>query len=52
LLEIATSVDGRDGGTGIARDYVDGVPKETSAAIVQILQTLAETVNEKRDRAF
>lgn len=52
LLEIATSVDCRDGGTGIARDYVDGVPKETSAAIVQILKTLAETVNEQRDRAF
>lgn len=52
LLALATRIDCRDGGTGVARDYVDGVPAEASAAIVQILKTLAEHVDEKRERAF
>lgn len=52
LLTLATSVDCRDGGTGVARDWVDGVPGPTSAAIVQILRTLAETVDRRGERAF
>lgn len=52
LLSLATKVDCRDGGTGTARDWVDGVPGETSAAVAQILMTLAETVDNRRSRAF
>jgi hypothetical protein len=52
LLALATSVDCRDGATGIARPWVDGVPGATSAAIVQILKTLAEKVSERSERAF
>jgi len=52
LLEIASRVDCRDGATGQARNWVDGIPGETSAAIVQILKTLAERVHETADRAF
>jgi hypothetical protein len=52
LLEIATKVDCRDGATGERRNWVDGVPGETSAAIVQILKTLAERVSETPNRPF
>ena len=52
IIAAATRVDCRDGGIGAARDFVDSVPAETSAAIVQILKTLAEKVEEKSDRAF
>jgi hypothetical protein len=40
LLQIATEVDCRDGGTGKARFSVDGVPGETSMALVRLLGTL------------
>jgi hypothetical protein len=52
MLQVATKLDCRDGATGVARDFVDGVPAETSAAIVQILKTLAETTGQKSSRAF
>jgi hypothetical protein len=52
LLVAAVSVDCRDGGTGEAREYVDGVPGETSAAIVQIFKTLATTATQRDARAF
>jgi hypothetical protein len=52
LLDIATRLDCRDGATGVARAWVDGIPGETSAAITQILRTLAERVNETAERAF
>jgi hypothetical protein len=52
MLRLATKLDCRDGATGAARDFVDGVPAETSAAIVQILKTLAETTGQKSSRAF
>lgn len=52
MLQVATKLDCRDGATGVARDFVDGVPAETSAAIVQILKTLAETTGQKTSRAF
>lgn len=42
----------RDGASGEARDSVDGVPAETSAAVVEILKTIAETVNEAGRRVF
>jgi hypothetical protein len=52
LVRLATSLDCRDGGSGVARDAVDGVPIETTAAIVQILCTVAGTAQEKVSRAF
>jgi len=52
IVSIATSVDCRDGGTGTARDYVDGVPVETSAAVAQIFKTLAEMVPVTEHRPF
>jgi hypothetical protein len=52
LLEIARTVDCRDGATGERRNWVDGIPADTSAAIVQILKTLAERVNETPRRSF
>lgn len=52
LLALAKKVDCRDGASGAARESVDGVPAETSASIVQILKTLAETVDEKTNRLF
>jgi D-glutamate cyclase len=52
LVKLATRLDCRDGGSGRALDAVDGVPIETTSAVVQILQTLAETVHEKVSREF
>jgi D-glutamate cyclase len=52
LLSLATEVDCRDGYSGTARNWLDGVPAETSASIVQILVTLAETNNRVVDRPF
>lgn len=52
LLALASRLDCRDGATGTARDCVDGVPAQTSAALVQLLKSLAETVNERVERAF
>lgn len=52
LLALAKRVDCRDGASGTARESVDGVPAETSAAVVEILKTLAEVVNEEEKRAF
>ncbi len=52
LVQLATRLDCRDGGSGAAIDAVDGVPIETTAAVVQILETLAETAKEKVSRAF
>lgn len=52
LVRLATKLDCRDGASGQALDAVDGVPMETTAAIVQILQTLASTVQQKVSREF
>ncbi|HVX28890.1 MAG TPA: glutamate cyclase domain-containing protein [Nitrolancea sp.] len=52
IIAAATRVDCRDGGAGTARDYVDSVPASTSAAIVEILKSLAEKVDEHSDRPF
>jgi D-glutamate cyclase len=52
LVRLATRLDCRDGASGVARDAVDGVPLETTAAIVQILHTLAETSHQTVSRAF
>ena len=52
FITAATAVDCRDGGKGIARNFVDGVPAVTSAAVVQILSTLVTTSDEKNDRPF
>jgi D-glutamate cyclase len=52
LLAVAEEVDCRDGGSGVARAYVDGVPARTSAALVEILRTLAEEVDTERERSF
>jgi hypothetical protein len=52
LLALAKKLDCRDGASGTARESVDGVPAETSAAVVQMLKTLAETINERVERAF
>jgi len=52
LLALATRVDCRDGATGTARESVDGIPGDTSAAVVQILKTLVESANEREERPF
>jgi hypothetical protein len=52
FITAATAVDCRDGGKGIARNCVDGVPAATSAAVVQILATLVASADEKNDRPF
>lgn len=52
LLSLATSVDCRDGYSGSARDWLDGVPASTSAAIVDIIATLAQTSARVVDRPF
>lgn len=52
LLALATAVDCRDGYTGTARDWLDGVPAETSAAVVEIMATLARTDTAVLDRPF
>jgi hypothetical protein len=52
LVKLASKLDCRDGASGVARDAVDGVPIETTAAIVQVLYTLAETAEQTVSRAF
>jgi hypothetical protein len=52
MLSLARDLDCRDGASGRACDSVDGVPAQTSAAIVQILKTLSEKATEIADRQF